>query len=160
MNCALSHAQTALDAGEFPVGCVMVLGNQIISSGQRENSSRKVNELDHAEMVALRNFYHKDLQDINMSDIIVYSTMEPCLMCFASLIVNGVRKFVYSYEDVMGGGTNLPVSLLAPLYKDARIYVEPHVLRPKSLKLFKEFFGSELNNYLKGSLLANYTLQQ
>ncbi len=160
MRIALEEAKEAFSAGEFPVGCVFVYNEKIISCGKRTHSAVKINELDHAEMVALRNLYRKDTTDIQMSEITVYSTMEPCLMCFSTLIVNGFRNFVYSYEDVMGGGTNLPIPLLSPLYKDAQLTIIPDVLRPCSLELFKMFFSNPENTYLKNSLLAHYTLTQ
>jgi tRNA(adenine34) deaminase len=160
MSQAISEANDAFQAGDFPVGCVFVHNNRIVSSGRRENSCGKVNEIDHAEMVALRNLYYSELRVLKMSEITVYSTMEPCLMCFSTLLVNGIRRFVYSYEDVMGGGTNLPINQLSPLYRDAEVSIVGGVLRSGSLELFKSFFANPENSYLRGSLLATYTLAQ
>lgn len=160
MRHALKEAQDAFKAGEFPVGCVMVHKGEIVANGKRANSNGKVNELDHAEMVALRNLYYRERDDLAMSEITVYSTMEPCLMCYSTLLVNGIRNFVYAYEDVMGGGTTLPISSLAPLYRDAKVSITSKILRADSLALFKMFFGCPNNTYLKDSLLATYTLEQ
>lgn len=159
MAMALKEASMALQNGEFPVGCVMEYQGRIIASGKRCNSVGIVNEMDHAEMVALRQLLDSDVQ-VDMQDVTVYSTMEPCLMCYATLIVNGLRKFVYSYEDAMGGGTNLPLKQLSPLYRDLEVEIRKGVLRQQSLELFKKFFGNPDNEYLQGSLLANYTLNQ
>jgi tRNA(adenine34) deaminase len=81
-------------------------------------------------------------------------------MCFSTLILNGIRKIVYAYEDVMGGGTNLPLVALNPLYAAMKIEVVPAVLRQESLALFQQFFSNPDNPYWKGSLLATYTLDQ
>ena len=81
-------------------------------------------------------------------------------MCFSALLVNGVTKYVYSYEDVMGGGTNIPMNMLAPLYSEMKISITGDVLREKSLQLFKDFFSSPDCDYLKDTLLASYTLNQ
>ena len=86
--------------------------------------------------------------------------MEPCLMCYSTLLVNGVRKIVYSYEDAMGGGTNLPLAALSPLYCDLKVEITGGVLREVGLALFKEFFTNPDNDYLANSLLAEYTLKQ
>ncbi len=52
---ALDLAQGALDRGEFPVGCVMVYRGDIIANGVRKHTrGDEKNEIDHAEMVALR----------------------------------------------------------------------------------------------------------
>lgn len=158
MELALQQAQQALVEGEFPVGCVLVHQGRVVASGKRSNSSGKVNEMDHAEILALRTLLDNE-QQVNMSDVTVYSTMEPCLMCFSTLLVNGIRKFVYSYEDAMGGGTNVPLDMLAPLYQDLQVKITKEILREKSLALFKDFFSSPENSYLKDSLLAEYTLK-
>ena len=160
MRQALHEAQQALDAGEFPVGCVLVRENKIIQSGRRQNSEGGAsNEIDHAEMVTLRSLLAEQ-PGIDCRDITVYSTMEPCLMCYSTLLLSGVRRFVWAYEDVMGGGTNLPLDQLAPLYQDMRIEVElvPNVLRKESLTLFARFFKGY--SYHQDSLLAEYTLAQ
>lgn len=158
MESALQQAREALKAGDFPVGCVIELNGRIVASGRRSNSNGRANEIDHAETTALRNCITSGKVK-EMSEVTVYSTMEPCLMCYATLLVNGVRRFVYGYEDAMGGGTNLPLSSLSPLYRDIQPTIIGAVLREESLVLFKKFFSSPENNYLKDTLLANYTLQ-
>lgn len=159
MEQALREAERGLEAGEFPVGCVIVYHGRVVATGRRCNSSGASNELDHAEMVALRGVLSSEAAG-KLAEVTVYSTMEPCLMCYATLLVNGVRRFVYAYEDVMGGGTNLPLAQLAPLYRDLQPMVLGAVLRRPSLALFKRFFSSPDRAYLEGSLLAEYTLAQ
>lgn len=162
MQIALNQAEEALSQGEFPVGAVFVHENLVVASGRRENSQEQkdaVNEVDHAEILALRSFLGQKTT-IPLSEIIVYSTMEPCLMCYSTMILNGIRQIVYAYEDVMGGGTTLPLQELNPLYKEMSIELVPDVLRDQSLSLFKRFFANPANNYWKDSLLSSYTLSQ
>ena len=159
MSKALTLAREALAAGEFPVGCVIESGGKVIATGNRRSTRGKSNEIDHAEIVALRNVL-EDCVDVDLSKVTVYSTMEPCLMCFSTLIVNGVKKFVYGYEDAMGGGTNLPLNQLAPLYQGIQTEIEAGVMREECLQLFKTFFSEGGSAYLKDTYLAQYTLQQ
>ncbi|MDX9833600.1 MAG: nucleoside deaminase [Desulfobulbus sp.] len=158
MDAALDEARQALDAGEFPVGCVFVVGGRVVARGHRINSGEEgCNEIDHAEILTLRQLLaHRPIVDLVR--VTVYSTMEPCLMCYSTLLLSGIRSFVWAYEDVMGGGTNLPLSLLNPLYRDMHVYLLDRVRRDESLRLFQQFFRTGL--YWQDSLLAHYTLAQ
>lgn len=160
---ALAEAEEALAKGEFPVGCVLVHQGRIVGRGRRRQSggraSQPVNEIDHAEILALRDLLDHH-PDIAPGEVTVYATLEPCLMCFAALLISGVRTIVYAYEDAMGGGTALPMDRLAPLYRAMEITIVPHIMREKSLRLFKQFFKASGNPYLGDTLLAEYTLAQ
>ncbi len=159
MEKALALAEKALFEGEFPVGCIIVYKNEIIATGSRTGTSGKdTNEIDHAEIVALRRFADLDSGIKDKSEITLYSTLEPCLMCYGAILLSGIGKIVYAYEDVMGGGTTCNLAKLNPLYKDRNITIIPDVLRQLSLGLFKEFFSSPDNRYWRGSLLEKYTL--
>ena len=160
MNKALVLAQEALDRGEFPVGCVMVHGETILATGARTGTiGDDRNELDHAEMLALRRLHDLD-KPINHGEVTVFCTMEPCLMCYAALILAGIGKIVYAYEDVMGGGSACDLSGLKPLYKNSPVIVVANVMRTESLKLFQAYFSNPANSYWKNSLLAEYTRDQ
>ncbi len=158
MRQALAEARLALDAGEFPVGCVLVLKDQVVGRGHRRNSSGALaNEIDHAELVTLKNLLTEQ-PGIDCSRITAYCTMEPCLMCYATMLLSGIRRFVWSYEDVMGGGTSLDLQDLPPLYAEMNVELVPGVLRSESLNLFGYFF--ENFSYWQDSQLADYTLEQ
>ena len=158
MRLALAEAAAALEAGDFPVGCVLVGGDRVLTSARRRNSAGPgANELDHAEILALRALL-QDTPDVDCREITAYSTMEPCLMCFATLLLSGIRRFVWAYEDVMGGGTTLSLDRLPELYADMRVELVPGVLRGESLVLFQKFF--RCHTYWRDSSLARYTLGQ
>lgn len=160
MREALADAGNALQKNEFPVGCVIVHGNRVVARGQRINSTGNgIIELDHAEIVALRELQASTLT-VEMGQATLYSTMEPCLMCYATLLLTGIGRIVYAYEDVMGGSTALALDTLAPLYRSLKVEIVPHVLRSQSLALMKAFFQHPENTYWQGSLLERYTLEQ
>ena len=160
MKKALEQAEDALARGEFPVGCVLVHREEVLVTGARIGTTGDgKNELDHAEMVALRRLIDLD-EPINHGDLTIFCTMEPCLMCYAALILAGIGKIVYAYEDVMGGGISCELSGLRPLYQNSPVAVVADVLRTESLKLFQTYFSNPDNNYWKNSLLAEYTLAQ
>ncbi|MEN8141072.1 MAG: nucleoside deaminase [Thermodesulfobacteriota bacterium] len=160
MDQALELATAALAAGEFPVGCVMVADDQVVSTGQRANSREEVNEIDHAEVIALRHLLRHNQQAPDPAAITVYSTLEPCLMCYSTMLISGIRSFVFAFEDAMGGGTGLNLSHLPPLYQEMRPAIKGHVRRNESLALFQKFFNAPNSDYLQDTYLAQYTLAQ
>ena len=158
MRLALAEAKTALHEGEFPVGCVLVSDNRVLAKARRKNSSgENANEIDHAEVSALRQLL-QSAPGTDCRGITLYSTMEPCLMCYATMLLSGVHKFVWAYEDVMGGGTNIPLKQLNELYAEIKVQLIPNILRNESLALFQEFFRRY--TYWQDSPLARYTLEQ
>jgi len=158
MRAALDEARQALAGGEFPVGCVMVADKRIVARGRRVNSLEgSRNEIDHAEVVTLRRLIAEQ-PELDLGTVTVYTTLEPCLMCYTTMLLSGVRNFVWAYEDVMGGGANLPLYMLNTLYAQMRVHLLDRVLRGESLTLFQEFFRT--GSYWQDSLLARYTLAQ
>jgi tRNA(adenine34) deaminase len=155
MQKALSQARNALSAGEFPVGCVVVREDRILTTGARKGTAGNIpNEIDHAEIIALKRLADLEINRDNKK-IVLFTTLEPCLMCLGALILSGISEIVYAYEDVMGGGLSCDLKNLMPLYKNSRISVVPNILRKESLELFQAFFNNSENSYWQGSLLAD-----
>ena len=162
MKEALGLAETAFKEGEFPVGATLVFKNEILATGSRKGTAGDLaNEVDHAEIIALRNLAgRKEFNGINRQEITLYCAMEPCLMCFGAILLSCIGKIVYAYEDVMGGGTGCDIERLSPLYRNCSIEIIPGILRKESLGIFKAYFSNPSNSYWKGSLLSDYTLAQ
>lgn len=160
MKAALDLANQALAEGDFPVGCVIASGASVVAVGRRTGTiGEAVNEIDHAEINALRTLYVQAPEQ-DRRELTIYTTMEPCLMCFAAIMLSGIGRVVYAYEDVMGGAAGTDRSGLAPLYRDSPIKVVAGVLRRDSLILFQRFFTGRNNKYWSNSLLSRYTLGQ
>jgi len=158
MKQALDQAELALNDGEFPVGCVIVHKDNVVVRSRRANSANQnMNEIDHAEIIALKHL--SGIVPISeRKDVVLYSTMEPCLMCFAAIMLSGIQHVVYAYEDAMGGGTACNRQILPPLYSSAEMTLVKGIMRKESLDLFKRFFLLPYNRYWKGSYLEQYTL--
>lgn len=158
MGLALNQAEQALAENEFPVGCVIVHRGKVVAESRRTSTSPgSTNELDHAEILALRRFSFL-VPSEERHEAVLYATMEPCLMCFAAIMLSGIRHVVYAYEDAMGGGTACPRASLPPLYSKVEMEVIAGVRRKESLTLFRRFFLLPGNRYWKDSYLESYTL--
>lgn len=160
MAMALDLARNALADGDFPVGCVIADEKTVIARGRRTGTAfESANEIDHAEINALRQLYAIETAP-DRSKLTLYCTMEPCLMCFAAVLLSGIKRIVFAYEDVMGGGTGCDRTALPALYRNAQLAVIPGILRHESLALFHAFFSDPGNAYWADSLLSRYTLAQ
>ena len=165
MLSALAQAAAALEQGEFPVGCVIVQENRIISRGARNGTIPEpgrraiISEVDHAEIRALRQL-ESCPYPVMPEKCTLYCTLEPCLMCFGAIILTGIPRIVYAFEDPMGGGTVCDLASLPLLYKNCRVQVKTGVCRRKSLDLFYNFFNKKGNQYWKNSLLEQYVRDQ
>ena len=160
MHHALAAARQALDEDEFPVGCAVLLEGRVLATARRINSRRAVpSELDHAEIMALRQVEALD-GSLDRRRMVLYATLEPCLMCFGAILISGIGTVVYAYEDAMGGGTACDRARLPSLYRDSPIRIVAGVCRRESLDLFQAFYRRPHIGYWRDSLLERYTLAQ
>lgn len=175
MERAIILGRKALEAGEFPVGCVITNGSTVIGEGSRIGSKGDVaNELEHAEIMAIRNCYEKvGTWPGRLGPLTCYTTLEPCLMCLGALLINGVKRVVFGYEDVMGGACGIDLTkriawkshevpceglIMDYIYKGQEIEIVGGILRDQCLDLFEEFYKKPESKYLDGTLLKEYTL--
>jgi tRNA(adenine34) deaminase len=160
MQAALQLARSALSRDEFPVGCVIVYKGKVVARGARKGTRKAIpSELDHAEIIALREL-ETLAEPTDRRQMTVYTTMEPCLMCYGAIVISGIDNIVYAYEDAMGGATACDRTRLPALYANRDVDIVAGVCRRESLALFKAYFSKPAMDYWKGSLLADYTLKQ
>jgi tRNA(adenine34) deaminase len=133
MKKALQEAQQAYEAGEIPVGAVVVSQNQIIA--RAHNQTELLNDVTaHAEMLALTAAANH-LGSKYMRDCTLYVTLEPCVMCAGALYWSQIGRLVYGAEDEKRGYLQHGRELLHPKTK-----VEYGVLLPECQALLKAFF--------------------
>jgi tRNA(adenine34) deaminase len=160
MQAALEAAGSALAQGEFPVGCVIADRSGILVRASRQGSrGASPSELAHAEIIALQR-----LEQLNPAPearhLTLAVTLEPCLMCYGAILLAGIGRILYAYEDAMGGGTGCLLEQVGPLYAARRPQIAAGVRREEALALFQAFFADPGARYWQDSLLASYTLSQ
>lgn len=102
MTRALELARRAAEAGEVPIGAVIVRGGYIIGEG--ENRNRRDNDpTAHAEIVAIRAAAAR-LGDPRLTGCDLYVTLEPCPMCAGAIAHARIARLYFGAEDAKGGG--------------------------------------------------------
>jgi tRNA(adenine34) deaminase len=111
MDLALEQARAARDAGEVPVGCVIVRDGEIVAqAGNRTLTDR--DPTAHAEIVAIRQAAAK-LGSERLAGCDLYVSLEPCAMCAAALSFARIRRLYYGAADPKGGAVDSGVRFFA-----------------------------------------------
>jgi tRNA(adenine34) deaminase len=140
MEEALRSAQRALEAGEVPVGAVVVLGQQIVGRGWNRN----IGEHDptaHAEIVALREA-GIIVGNHRLADCDLFVTIEPCAMCAGAMVHARIKRLIYGADDVKAGAVRSVMQLLDHPKLNHRIDVCSGVLAGRCAEVLQEFFRS------------------
>lgn len=109
MRMALELAREASEAGEVPVGCIIVRDGQVIARGRNRREEKQAT-CSHAEMEAIAQA-NAVLNSWRLEDCTLYVTMEPCPMCAGAIINARIPRVYYGARDeamgACGGVTNL-----------------------------------------------------
>jgi tRNA(adenine34) deaminase len=101
MDLALAAAEQAQNAGEVPIGCVIVRDGEVIATaGNRTLSDR--DPTAHAEILAIRQAAER-LGSERLVDCDLYVTLEPCTMCAGAISFARIRRLYYGASDPKGG---------------------------------------------------------
>lgn len=106
LQAALEEARLSLEAGDWPIGAVLVGADGGAVIGRARNTQRTgQSRLYHAELQLLLTSAARVGQDEGR--LTVYSSLEPCVMCLSALILARVRRIVWACGDPSGGGQRL-----------------------------------------------------
>ena len=110
---AIDLALAAEFEGHLPVGAVITLGDQILATGASSVPGPPYHPGRHAEINALAQV------DVELwpraSEMTVYSTLEPCVMCYSTCLLHGIGRIVFGATDTRGGARFIR-SHLPPYY--------------------------------------------
>lgn len=120
MKEAIKEASLALNEGNWPIGCVIELDGKIIARGHNRVYSAK-DRFGHAEMIALRET--NDILNEHPNEATLYTTYEPCPMCFGACILGKVKKVVCGI-DLDQSGAMYFKDHLPLLFKQDKFRVE------------------------------------
>lgn len=140
MRMALDLAQAAADAGETPVGCVIVdeSTGQIVSEG-RNGPIGAHDPTAHAEILAMRSAARK-LNNYRLTALTLYVTLEPCAMCAGAISHARIGRVVYGADDPKGGAVAHGPRFFEQPTCHSRPTVQGGVLADEGGDLLRAFF--------------------
>lgn len=138
MQAALAEARLAADAGEVPIGAVMVYEGGIIARGQNR-VLRDNDPTAHAEIVALR-AAAVALGNYRLSGCTLYVTLEPCAMCAGAMIHARLDRLVFAAADPKTGACGSVLSVLNHPLLNHRMQMEQGILADEAAELLRGFF--------------------
>lgn len=138
MDAALEQARLALDAGEVPIGAVLVVENEIVARGYNQPISA-CDPTAHAEVRVLRDAA-RAVGNYRLTGAEVYVTLEPCLMCVGALVHARVRGVVYGAVEPKTGALVSTVRGLETPGVNHRFTVTGGVREEAARELIQEFF--------------------
>jgi tRNA(adenine34) deaminase len=139
MGEALAQARLAEQAGEVPVGAVLVKDGEIVGRGFNAPISRH-DPSAHAEMMALRDAAQR-LGNYRLVDCELYVTLEPCLMCAGAIMHARVARVVYGASDPKTGACGSVLDAFAELRLNHHAVVTGGVLAEECSTQLSSFFA-------------------
>ena len=138
MEAALAQACLAGEAGEVPIGAVVVCDGAILSRGQNR-VLRDVDPTAHAEIVALR-VAAAALGNYRLAGCTLYVTLEPCAMCAGAMIHARLARLVFAASDPKTGACGSVLSVLNHPQLNHQMQVEQGIGADESAGLLRSFF--------------------
>lgn len=140
MEEALRCAQRALEAGEVPVGAIVVCQGRIVGRGSNRNIADN-DPTAHAEILALREA-GQTLGNHRLIGCELFATIEPCAMCAGALIHARIRRLVYGADDPKAGAVHSVLSVVNYPGANHQLELRGGVLAGRSAEILQEFFRS------------------
>ncbi len=140
MKAALRCARNAGARGEVPVGAVVVFADRIVARAGNSPISR-CDPSAHAEINALRRAARR-LGNYRLPQADIYTTLEPCLMCYGALVQARVRNLYYGASDEKGGVFSTGVHEAGRKVFNHAVQASGGLLAAEAGKLLSDFFAS------------------
>jgi len=139
MREALTLARQAAEAGEVPVGAVVVKDGAVIGRGHNQPVSSR-DPTAHAEVVALRAAAQR-IGNYRLAGCVLYVTLEPCAMCAGAILHARISRVVYGAADPKAGACGSVVNLFADSRLNHHATLVGGVMADGAGKLLQDFFS-------------------
>ena len=139
MQEALRLAREGAEAGEVPVGAVVVIEGEIAGGAWNAPISRN-DPTAHAEILAIREAAAKT-GNYRLTGATLYCTLEPCVMCAGALVAARIGRLVFAVRDLRFGGVRSKFQLADSDILNHQMEVVEGVLATESVELLRGFFA-------------------
>lgn len=138
MKMAFNEALKALKDDEVPIGAVIVKNDEVIAVGYNKKETLQL-ATRHAEIIVIEEA-EKKLNNWHLDDCVLYTTLEPCLMCTGAIIQSRIKRVVY-------GASEKRWSCISSVLKNENINHCPevigHVMEKECSMLISQYFKSK-----------------
>jgi len=139
MSKAYDLALRAYEAGEAPIGCVVVINGGIVGAGYNMRNTKK-NALYHAELIAI-NEACRAAGDWRLEDASVFVTIEPCPMCAGAIVQARVKEVAFGADNKKAGCGGSVLNLFETAGFNHRVNVVRGVMEEECSALMSLFFS-------------------
>jgi len=138
MKMAIGEAKKAAQAGEVPVGAVVVCAGRVVAKARNEREQKKT-AVAHAEILAI-NKASKKLGRWRLSDCTIYVTKEPCPMCAGAIFQARMKRLVFGPSDTKSGAAGTLYNIVQDKRLNWQLEVTRGVLEEENIKMLQSFF--------------------
>ena len=145
MKLALDEAQAAFSAGDYPVGALLTIDDKFVAAARNTlfSDERTTAHAEHNLLAAHSGFLRSIQATAPQSQLCLYTTLEPCLMCLGISVLHRVSRIIVACPDPNGGTTNLNLSSLGSVYKHWWPTIEVGLYREQSCELIIQFLQTK-----------------
>ncbi len=141
MREALVEARHAFDQDEVPVGAILTLDGKIIARAHNQMEGLK-DPSAHAEVLAIR-LGAQIIGDWRLQGAVLYTTLEPCLMCAGTLLLARVNRVVWGAPDLRHGAHGSLFNVFETQHPTHTLQIDGGLLEEESAALMREFFKKQ-----------------
>ena len=132
MQLAYNEALKAYKKGDVPIGAIIIKNNKVIAKSYNKKEKNN-NAILHAELDVI-NKACKRLKTWHLEECILYTTLEPCLMCMGAIVQSRINEIYYATKNNNFGEINIIKKY------NKQIKINSGLLEKESSELLKKFF--------------------
>lgn len=141
MRLALAEARQAFEAGEVPVGALIVHEDQIVAAAHNQREMLQ-DPTAHAEMIAITQAAQA-LGSWRLIDCTLYVTLEPCPMCAGAIVQARLPRLVYGTTDLKAGACDSLYHITSDARLNHQVAVLGGILQDECRLILQQFFAEQ-----------------